>query len=136
MYSSLNPTIARRVGHASGSAWLARAGLSMPIAARCLTRVLAQRRRFGAALAGAALAWLAPGPAPAQAGGARLERKVKAALLVKFLGHSEFPAFALGIKIVDKHKRFDVSLEAAKRSQVKPSSRLLTVADHVVRGEP
>lgn len=42
----------------------------------------------------------------------------------------------INFKIVDERVRFDVSLDAAERSSVKLSSRLLTVANHVQKGTP
>ena len=38
--------------------------------------------------------------------------------------------------VVEEQVRFDVSLNAAERNGVKLSSRLLTVANHVIRGAP
>jgi hypothetical protein len=42
----------------------------------------------------------------------------------------------INFRIVDERVRFDVSLEAAEKSSVKLSSRLLTVANHVQKGAP
>jgi hypothetical protein len=42
----------------------------------------------------------------------------------------------INFKVVDERVRFDVSLEAAERNSVKLSSRLLTVANQVVKGAP
>ena len=42
----------------------------------------------------------------------------------------------INFKIVEERVRFDVSLEAADKNSVKLSSRLLTVANHVVKGTP
>ncbi|UUZ49305.1 YfiR family protein [Massilia sp. B-10] len=42
----------------------------------------------------------------------------------------------INFKIVDERVRFDVSLEAADRNSVKLSSRLLTVANQVLKGTP
>ena len=42
----------------------------------------------------------------------------------------------INFKIVDERVRFDVSLEAADKNNVKLSSRLLTVANHVHKGAP
>ncbi len=42
----------------------------------------------------------------------------------------------INFKVVEERVRFDVSLEAADRHQVKLSSRLLTVANHVHKGAP
>jgi hypothetical protein len=42
----------------------------------------------------------------------------------------------INFKIVDERVRFDVSLEAADRNSVKLSSRLLTVANNVIKGSP
>ncbi len=42
----------------------------------------------------------------------------------------------INFKIVEERVRFDVSLEAADKNSVKLSSRLLTVANHVVKASP
>lgn len=42
----------------------------------------------------------------------------------------------INFKIVDERVRFDVSLDAADRNNIKLSSRLLTVANHVSKGAP
>jgi hypothetical protein len=42
----------------------------------------------------------------------------------------------INFKIVEERVRFDVSLEAADKNNVKLSSRLLTVANHVHKGAP
>ena len=42
----------------------------------------------------------------------------------------------INFKIIDERVRFDVSLEAADKNNVKLSSRLLTVANHVQKGTP
>jgi hypothetical protein len=42
----------------------------------------------------------------------------------------------INFKIVEERVRFDVSLEAADKNNVKLSSRLLTVANHVIKGAP
>lgn len=175
------------------------------------------------ALAGALVA---AAPVGAQPAGAALERSVKAAFMVKFLGYAEFPASAFGdaaapvligvagsddmaaelgrivagrtvnnrpvvirhfkdgdnigavhllfvagadcglaarvlrqappgpvlavtecgsgllagsvinFRIVEERVRFDVSLDAADKNNIKLSSRLLTVANHVSKGAP
>lgn len=43
---------------------------------------------------------------------------------------------AINFRIIDEHVRFDVSLDAAERNNVRLSSRLLTVANHVQKGAP
>jgi hypothetical protein len=42
----------------------------------------------------------------------------------------------INFRIVDQHVRFDVSLDAAERNNIKLSSRLLTVANRVQKGTP
>jgi hypothetical protein len=42
----------------------------------------------------------------------------------------------INFRIVDERVRFDVALDAAERNNVKLSSRLLTVANHVQKGTP
>jgi hypothetical protein len=42
----------------------------------------------------------------------------------------------INFRVVDARVRFDVSLEAAERNNVKLSSRLLSVANHVQKGAP
>jgi hypothetical protein len=43
---------------------------------------------------------------------------------------------AINFKIIEQRVRFDVSLEAAERNQIRLSSRLLSVANQVVKGAP
>jgi hypothetical protein len=40
----------------------------------------------------------------------------------------------INFKMVDDHVRFDVSLDAAEKNNVRLSSRLLNVASHVQKG--
>jgi hypothetical protein len=42
----------------------------------------------------------------------------------------------INFRLVDERVRFDVSLEAADKNNIKLSSRLLTVANHVSKGAP
>ena len=42
----------------------------------------------------------------------------------------------INFKIIEQRVRFDVSLDAADKNNVKLSSRLLTVANQVLRGSP
>jgi hypothetical protein len=42
----------------------------------------------------------------------------------------------INFRVVEERVRFDVSLEAADRNNIKLSSRLLTVANHVSKGAP
>lgn len=42
----------------------------------------------------------------------------------------------INFRIVDERVRFDVSLDAADKNNIKLSSRLLTVANHVSKGAP
>ncbi|MDB5962593.1 MAG: hypothetical protein JWP59_3887 [Massilia sp.] len=42
----------------------------------------------------------------------------------------------INFKIIDQHVRFDVSLDAAEKNNIKLSSRLLSVANHVSKGAP
>ncbi|MGZ5198447.1 MAG: YfiR family protein [Telluria sp.] len=42
----------------------------------------------------------------------------------------------INFRTVEEHVRFDVSLDAAERNNVRLSSRLLTVANHVQKGAP
>jgi hypothetical protein len=46
------------------------------------------------------------------------------------------PGSVINFRIVDERVRFDVSLEAADKNNIKLSSRLLTVANHVSKGAP
>jgi len=192
-----------------------------PPAARARRRVLGRTLAGAAALFASGLAPLAPARAQG-AGGAALERRVKAAFLYKFLGYADFPAAAfadgaapvtigvvgsddmvaelarvvagrqvrgrpivvrtlregesgqvhllfvagsdnarsarilraapaallpvtecelglqygsvINFRIIEERVRFDVSLDSAERNNVKLSSRLLTVANRVVKG--
>jgi len=66
---------------------------------------------------------------------ARLARAAAGALLVVTDCESGLPAGSvINFRIVDAQVRFDVSLDAAERKNVKLSSRLLTVANRVQRG--
>ena len=42
----------------------------------------------------------------------------------------------INFRIIDQHVRFDVSLDAAEKNNIKLSSRLLSVANHVTKGAP
>lgn len=65
----------------------------------------------------------------------RLARAAAGALLVVTDCESGLPAGSvINFRIVDAHVRFDVSLDAAERKNVKLSSRLLTVANRVQKG--
>lgn len=77
----------------------------------------------------------------AGADGARVARVLKAAqpspiLLVTESENGLQLGSVINFKIIDERVRFDVSLEAADKNNVKLSSRLLTVANHVVKGAP
>ena len=73
--------------------------------------------------------------------GARVARLLRAAQPAPMLVVSEADnglqqGSVINFKVIADHVRFDVSLEAADRNNVKLSSRLLTVANHVTRGAP
>jgi hypothetical protein len=73
--------------------------------------------------------------------GARVARLLKAAVPAPMLVVSEAAdglqqGSVINFKLVEERVRFDVSLEAADKNNVKLSSRLLTVANHVTRGAP
>jgi hypothetical protein len=55
-------------------------------------------------------------------------------LLVTECGNGLQAGSIINFKIVDEHVRFDVSLEAAEKNNIKLSSRLLSVANHVSKG--
>lgn len=42
----------------------------------------------------------------------------------------------INFKVIEQHVRFDVALDAAEKSNIKLSSRLLSVANHVSKGIP
>lgn len=42
----------------------------------------------------------------------------------------------INFRVIDQHVRFDVSLDAAEKNNIKLSSRLLSVANHVTKGAP
>ncbi len=72
---------------------------------------------------------------------ARVRAVLKAATATPMLVVTEtdngLPAGSvINFKIVEERVRFDVSLDAADRNSVKLSSRLLTVANHVLKGTP
>jgi hypothetical protein len=66
----------------------------------------------------------------------RLLRQAPAApvLLVTECGNGLQAGSIINFKIVEERVRFDVSLDAADRNNIKLSSRLLTVANHVSKG--
>jgi hypothetical protein len=77
----------------------------------------------------------------AGADSARVARVLKAAqpspmLLVTESENGLQLGSVINFKVVDERVRFDVSLEAADKNNVKLSSRLLTVANHVHKGAP
>ncbi|MDB5937054.1 MAG: hypothetical protein JWQ01_4398 [Massilia sp.] len=57
-------------------------------------------------------------------------------LLVTECGNGLEAGSIINFKIVDQRVRFDVSLDAADKNNIKLSSRLLTVANHVSKGAP
>ena len=57
-------------------------------------------------------------------------------LLVTECGGGLQAGSIINFKIVEERVRFDVSLEAADKNNIKLSSRLLTVANHVSKGAP
>ncbi|WP_167759865.1 YfiR family protein [Massilia horti] len=67
--------------------------------------------------------------------GARLVKAATGALLVVTECESGAPrGSVINFRIVDERVRFDVALDVAERNNVKLSSRLLTVANHVQKG--
>lgn len=73
--------------------------------------------------------------------GARVARLLKSAVPAPMLVVSEAEnglqqGSVINFKVIEERVRFDVSLEAADKNNVKLSSRLLTVANHVTRGAP
>jgi hypothetical protein len=57
-------------------------------------------------------------------------------LLVSECVHGLEAGSTINFKIIEQHVRFDVSLDAAEKSNIKLSSRLLSVANHVSKGVP
>ncbi len=57
-------------------------------------------------------------------------------LLVTECGNGLQLGAVINFKIVEERVRFDVSLEAADKNNIRLSSRLLTVANHVSKGAP
>lgn len=57
-------------------------------------------------------------------------------LLVSECGSGLQAGSTINFKIIEQHVRFDVSLDAAEKSNIKLSSRLLSVANHVTKGVP
>ena len=72
------------------------------------------------------------------ANAARVLRQVGAGpvLLVSECGNGLQAGSIINFRIVDERVRFDVSLDAADKNNIKLSSRLLTVANHVSKGAP
>jgi hypothetical protein len=72
---------------------------------------------------------------PVQVG--RLVRQASGAMLVVTeCENGLLQGSAINFRVVDEHVRFDVAIDAAERSGVKLSSRLLTVANRVQKGTP
>lgn len=69
-----------------------------------------------------------------EARAARLLRGAAALLTVTECDEGAPPGSAINFTIVDERVRFDVSLDAAEKKNVKLSSRLLTVANRVQKG--
>jgi hypothetical protein len=68
---------------------------------------------------------------------ARVLRQAPAGPLLAVTECSGLPAgSAINFRIVEERVRFDVSLDAADKNNIKLSSRLLTVANHVSKGAP
>lgn len=57
-------------------------------------------------------------------------------LLVSECGNGLQAGSAINFKVIEQHVRFDVSLDAAEKNNIKLSSRLLSVANHVSKGVP
>jgi hypothetical protein len=57
-------------------------------------------------------------------------------LLVTECGNGLQAGSIINFRVVEERVRFDVSLEAADKNNIKLSSRLLTVANHVSKGAP
>jgi hypothetical protein len=72
------------------------------------------------------------GPDCARAG--QVIRSLRALLVVTECDSGLQQGSVINFRIVDEHVRFDVSLDAAEKNNVKLSSRLLTVANRVQRG--
>jgi hypothetical protein len=58
------------------------------------------------------------------------------ALLVTECSNGLQAGSIINFRVVDERVRFDVSLDAADKHNIKLSSRLLTVANHVSKGAP
>ncbi len=68
---------------------------------------------------------------------ARVLRQAPASPLLAVTECSGLPAGSvINFRIVEERVRFDVSLDAADKNNIKLSSRLLTVANHVSKGAP
>jgi len=113
------------------------AELSRIVAGRSVDNraVLVKTLREGEAPAGVHLLFVAG------ADSARVARVLKAAqpspiLLVTESENGLQLGSVINFKIVDERVRFDVSLDAADKNNIKLSSRLLTVANHVQKGAP
>ena len=113
------------------------AELSRIVAGRTVNSrpVLVKTLREGEAPTGVHLLFVAG------ADSARVARVLKAAqpspmLLVTESENGLQQGSVINFKIVDERVRFDVSLDAADKNNIKLSSRLLTVANHVQKGAP
>lgn len=65
---------------------------------------------------------------------ARVIRATRALLVVTECDSGLQQGAVINFRLIDEHVRFDVSLDAAERNNIRLSSRLLTVANHVEKG--
>lgn len=67
---------------------------------------------------------------------AKVIRATRALLVVTECDGGLQQGAVINFRLVGEHVRFDVSLDAAERNNIRLSSRLLTVASHVQKGAP
>lgn len=67
---------------------------------------------------------------------ARVIHATRALLVVTECDSGLQQGAVINFRLVGEHVRFDVSLDAAERNNIRLSSRLLTVANHVQKGAP
>lgn len=65
---------------------------------------------------------------------ARVIHATRALLVVTECDSGLQQGAVINFRLIDEHVRFDVSLDAAERNNIRLSSRLLTVANHVRKG--
>ena len=97
--------------------------------------VLVRRLHDGDAVAAVHLLFVA-GSDPAKVARVLRQSAPGPILSVSECGNGLQAGSIINFRIIDQHVRFDVSLDAAEKNNIKLSSRLLSVANQVTKGAP